>query len=122
MENSPMYLSGRDILWVIECGKLIVNPPPEFFGAGYDETSIDLHLDSIDQGARVWDIEAYRRDFGSAVAGRGISTGSPSEFRLGTFDFNVISARYLIDIPLEPPQGAPNDLLVFRRRNVNEVI
>ena len=31
-----MYLSGRDIKWTIECGKLIVDPPPASFGAGYD--------------------------------------------------------------------------------------
>lgn len=57
-----MYLSNRDIRWAIECGKLIVDPPPDSFGTGYDETSIELHLDAIDQGARVWDIEAYNRD------------------------------------------------------------
>src|SRR4051812_17774791 len=98
-----MYLSGRDIKWAIACGKLLVDPPPEFFGAGYDETSIDLHLDAIDQGARVWDIEAYNGAFRAAVAGRGISTGSPNELRLGTFDFNVISERYLTKVPDEAP-------------------
>src|SRR4051794_12474322 len=107
MGNSPMYLSGRDIKWAIECGKLIVDPPPEHFRAGYDETSIDLHLDSIEQGARIWDIEAYKADFENAVFGRGITTGAPNELRLGTFDFKVISARYLIDIPTEPPDGQP---------------
>jgi hypothetical protein len=49
-----MYCSNRDILWAITCGKLIVAPPPEYFGAGYDETSIDLHLGPIGVGARVW--------------------------------------------------------------------
>src|SRR4051812_25697266 len=98
-----MYLSGRDIKWAIECGKLIVDPRPEFFGAGYDETSIDLHLDSIDQGARVWDIAAYENAIRSAVEGRGISTGAANELRLGTFDFRVISGRYLTEVPDQPP-------------------
>src|SRR5271154_1157221 len=113
MENSPMYLSGRDIKWAIECGKLIVDPPPEHFGSGYDETSIDLHLDSIDQGARVWNIEAYNSDIQNAIAGRGISTRSPNELRLGTFDFKVISGKYLTEIPAESPPGAAEPPLVF---------
>jgi dCTP deaminase len=119
-----MYLSSRDIQWARECGKLIIEPPPEAFGAGYDETSIDLHLDGIDQGARVWDIEAYNRDSRSALTGRGISTGSPNELRLGspTFDYRVISARYLTEIPLEPPRGVPNPHLVFRRLDPDEVV
>ena len=112
-----MYLSGRDIKWAIECGKLIVDPRPASFGAGYDETSIDLHLDSIDQGARVWDIEAYNRQLQEAAAGRGISTGSPNELRLGTFDFRVISGRYLTEIPAGTPTGNPQSPLVFRAQN-----
>jgi deoxycytidine triphosphate deaminase len=117
-----MYLSGRDIKWAIECGKLIVHPPPEFFGAGYDETSIDLHLDSIDQGARVWDIETYNSQLRDAVAGRGITTGSPNELRLGTFDFRVISGKDLTEIPAEPTAESSNPPLVFRRRNPDEVV
>jgi hypothetical protein len=35
-----MYLSNRDIKWAIDCGKLIANPRPEVFNAGYDETSM----------------------------------------------------------------------------------
>ena len=44
-----MFLSDRDVKWAIECGKLIVDPPP----SSYDENSIDLQLDSINN-ARVW--------------------------------------------------------------------
>jgi dCTP deaminase len=116
-----MYLSNRDIQWAIECGKLIVDPPPEVYEAGYDETSIDLHLDSLEQGARVWDIEAYNRDLQRAVEGRGISTASLNELRLGTFDFKVISGKYLTAVPTEPPRGSPNPPLVFCR-NRGEVI
>ncbi len=117
-----MYLSGRDIKWAIECGKLTVDPPPEHFGGGYDETSIDIHLGSIDQGARVWDVEAYTNDVRSALAGRGISTASPNELRLGTFDFKVLSGRYLTDVPTEGPPGAPSSPLVFRRSGPDEVV
>jgi deoxycytidine triphosphate deaminase len=74
-----VYLSNRDIKWAIDCGKLLIDPRPETFEAGYDETSIDLHLDSINQDARVWDIQAYNRDLQNAMAGRGITTTSPIE-------------------------------------------
>jgi dCTP deaminase len=117
-----MYLSNRDIKWAIECGKLIVDPPPQSFEAGYDETSIDLHLDSIGNGARVWDIQAYNRALQQAVEGRGLGTESANELRLGRFDFNVISAKYLTEVPPEPPEGQVNDYLVFRRRNADEVV
>jgi hypothetical protein len=43
-----MFLSGRDIKWAIDCGKLIVAPRPEELQCGYDETSIDLHLGPIE--------------------------------------------------------------------------
>ncbi len=115
-----MYLSNRDIKWAIECGKLIVDPPPDEFGAGYDETAIDLHLDSIDRGARVWDIEAYNRQ--ESVKRSGARTGLPSELRLGTFDFRVISGRYLTEIPMEPPPGMTNAHLVYRRGDPDEVV
>jgi dCTP deaminase len=116
-----MYLTGRDIKWATESGKLLVDPPPAFFGAGYDETSIDLHLDSIDQGARVWDIKSYMSDFQPAEPGRGSRSGSLKELRLGTFDFNVLSGKYLIQVPEEPP-GTPDPPLVFRRKNPDEVV
>lgn len=48
-----MYLSDRDLLQAIQIGALIVDPKPERLGP----TSIDLHLDTIDQ-ARVWDLDA----------------------------------------------------------------
>lgn len=44
-----MFLSNRDIRWAIERRKLIVDPRPEEFNVGYDETSIDLHLDRVEQ-------------------------------------------------------------------------
>jgi deoxycytidine triphosphate deaminase len=44
-----MYLSDRDLKFAVETGQLIVDPPPE----EYDTTSIDLHLDSVNQ-AKIW--------------------------------------------------------------------
>lgn len=52
-----MYLSNVDIKAAIDNGSLIVDPRPEHFGCGYDETSIDLHLDNSDM-ARVWDADS----------------------------------------------------------------
>ena len=117
-----MYLSSRDIKWAIECGKLIVNPPPDDIKDGFDETSIDLHLDSIDQGARVWDIKAYNDDPQNAIQGRGINIIKSNELRLGAFDFRVISGKYLTNVPDESPPGTPVPPLVFRRRNPDEVV
>ncbi len=53
-----MFQSYRDIRWAIECAQLITDPRPESFGGGYDESSIDLHLDEVRE-AKVWDIQAF---------------------------------------------------------------
>jgi dCTP deaminase len=100
-----MYLSNRDIKWAIECGYLIVQPPPEEMGKGYDETSIDLHLDEVKE-AKIWDLEALRR----AEAGR--ARGQP-EVHIGAFNYGEFSERYLIDPP--EPATEETDLKVFRR-------
>jgi deoxycytidine triphosphate deaminase len=106
-----MFYSNRDIKWAIECGKLIVNPPPEHFEAGYDETSVDLHLDTLEH-ARVWDIRSYRE----SVSGRG--SHRRAELELGSFDWDVIQADYLVEVPVEPgSETAADELLVFRRSN-----
>lgn len=116
-----MYLSGRDIKWAIECGRLIVDPPPESFNAGYDETSIDLHLDSIDNGASVWDTDAYAATGAQALRGRGISTPG-MELRIGGpgFDYDAVS-EFLISPPDHEP-GQPNPPLVFRRRHPDQIV
>jgi dCTP deaminase len=99
-----MYLSNRDIKWAIDCGKLIVTPRPEEFGAGYDETSIDLHLDAVDQ-AKIWDSEALAR----SEADRG---GAGPEVYLGTFNWGRFSERYLIN---PPPEDGTRSQRVCRR-------
>jgi deoxycytidine triphosphate deaminase len=49
-----MFLSDRDLLWAIAHGQLIVIPPPDK-PKQIGPTSIDLHLDRIEE-AKVWDI------------------------------------------------------------------
>jgi dCTP deaminase len=99
-----MFLTNRDVKWAVQCGKLIVDPPPEHFGAGYDETSIDLHLDAIDVGTFVWDLEAYRKRAESQGA------HATSELPLGSFDWKDLARRYLVPVPEESGQAR-----VFRR-------
>jgi deoxycytidine triphosphate deaminase len=88
-----MFLSNRDIHWVIQCQQLIVDPRPEEFQAGYDETSIDLHLDEVKE-AKVWDATAYAEHQAGAGA-------HGPELRLGRFNYGEFSERFLIDPPEE---------------------
>src|SRR5579863_9041181 len=92
-----MYLSDRDLRWAIECGRLIVDPKPNKI----DSTSIDLHLDSIDQ-AKLWNIERFRES--GEMAGN-----QPYELRIGKFDYRRFSDEYLISPSEDGSQ------LVFRR-------
>lgn len=106
-----MYLSNRDIKWAIESAKLIVIPPPEHFNSGYDETSIDLHLDDIEH-AKVWDASRLRDQ--QKKAG---NPGGPY-LHLGSFEWENFSAEYLIRVPEEPADPMVADSLkVFRRGN-----
>jgi dCTP deaminase len=105
-----MFLSNRDIKWAIACDKLIVAPPPEYFNAGYDESSIDLHLDAIQRGARVWDIERYRTRARPGGARR------EAEIELGSFQWEALAGEYLIEVPREADdEAAARRQLVFRR-------
>lgn len=90
-----MFQSNRDIRWAVQCTQLIVDPPPGTWNAGYDESSIDLHLDSI-QEARIWDIATFQRD----QAGQGLRG---PELHLGRFGYAEFSATYLIPPPAESP-------------------
>jgi dCTP deaminase len=86
-----MYLSYRDIKWAIECGHLIVKPSPEEKGSGFDETSIDLHLDDIRE-AQIWNTDALRE------AEEARASGEP-EVRIGRFNYGKFSERYLTPLP-----------------------
>jgi dCTP deaminase len=86
-----VYLSNRDIQWAIKCGRLIVSPSPEQMEKGYDETSIDLHLDHVGE-AKIWDIEA--------LAESEDARGSKyPEVKVGRFNWGKFSGRYLKDPP-----------------------
>ncbi len=95
-----MFLSDRDLRWAIESGRLIIDPPPNKI----DTTSIDLHLDSIDQ-AKSWNLDEISK------TNRKIGL-KPGEVRIGQFDFRLFSADYLKPLPTEE-----KDNLVFRRGN-----
>jgi dCTP deaminase len=92
-----MFLSNRDIRWAIDCQQLIVEPRPEESGLGYDETSIDLHLDEV-QEARIWDVESFARKQAESGA-------KGPELHLGRFAYGRFSEDYLID----PPEEAGDD-------------
>ena len=96
-----MYLSNRDIKWAIEGGRLIVVPKPEEMEKGYDETSIDLHLDHVRE-AQVWDIDAL-------LAAEDARGSRQAEVKIGRFNWASFSDRYLI----APPEDELK--LVYRR-------
>jgi dCTP deaminase len=106
-----MFLSNRDIKWAIDCGKLIVRPRPEDLGCGYDETSIDLHLDAVKE-AKIWDNAALVRN----LAKHGVQR---PEVLLGTFNWGEFSEQYLI--PPAPENGAGGEPQIVCCRG-NQVI
>jgi dCTP deaminase len=93
-----MYLSNRDIRWAIESGNLIVDPRPEHFNAGYDETSIDLHLDKVEE-AKVWNISLFKEQI--LVHGE-----TRPELRIGQFHWAEFSELYLKAPPAEDGTGS----------------
>jgi dCTP deaminase len=86
-----MYLSNRDIKWAIDCERLIIRPRPEEFGKGYDETSIALHLDRIEE-AKIWDVDALLE----SEDARG---GRHPEVKIGRFNWGRFSEKYLRNPP-----------------------
>lgn len=91
-----MYLSDREMLYAIQCGRLIVDPPTQI-----GPTSIDLHLDEVEQ-AKVWDmtrLAEHNRDHGLPER----------ELRIGQCNYGRMSQQYHVS----PPENA--DAPVFRR-------
>src|SRR5438445_817447 len=84
-----MYLSNRDIKWAIDCERLIISPRPEDSATGYDETSIDLHLDRVEE-AKIWNVDALM-DSEDARGGR------YPEVKIGKFNWAKFSEKYLRD-------------------------
>ncbi|HQU45951.1 MAG TPA: hypothetical protein PK867_24265, partial [Pirellulales bacterium] len=95
-----MFLSGRDLQWAIECGKLIFRPPPEKI----DATSIDLHLDSIEH-AKVWDIEKFSK------RERAVGRNRP-ELRIGQYNLGDFGGEFLV----APPTYSPDPGQLVGRR------
>jgi dCTP deaminase len=83
-----MYLSDRDLRFALATGQLIVNPPP----AEMDTTSIDLHLDAIEE-ARVWDVKAFARQQEEA--------GAPAILGVGKFKFKAFAEQFAVPVPSE---------------------
>lgn len=91
-----MFLSDREMLYAIQCGRLIIDPPTEI-----GPTSIDLHLDEVGQ-AKIWDI--------AKLARRNHEHGQPDrELRIGQCDYGKMSKEYHVS----PPEN--QDAVVFRR-------
>ena len=98
-----MYLSDVDLRQAIQCGDLIVTPPPtEEIGP----TSIDLHLGPVEEAA-VWDCEAiaaHNEDLGLP----------PRELNVARMTYGTVSRQYMVSPPREAEVG---DGLVFRRED-----
>lgn len=97
-----MYLSDVDLREAIDSGKLVFEPSPE----GIDATSIDLHLDRIEE-AKIWNIAKYSEDEQSAGRQR-------PELRIGQYNLAKFSSRYLAEAPQYNEYTAE---LVQRRMN-----
>lgn len=86
-----MYLSDRDLKFAVETGQLIVDPPPK----EYDTTSIDLHLDSVDQ-AKVWNVTAFKQ--------KQQESGSDSWLRVGKYKYRNFSRDFYQDVTTDTSQ------------------
>lgn len=82
-----MYLSDVDLREAIESGKLIFDPKPE----SIDATSIDLHLDKIEE-AKVWDVAKFTQELN-------ISGVSRPELRICQYKLGQFSGRFLCPPP-----------------------
>jgi dCTP deaminase len=81
-----MYLSDRDLTFVLDARQLILDPPPKEI----DTTSIDLHLDTVEE-AKVWDIEGY--------AAQQRQAGVPAVLGIGTFQHKPFAKKFLVPVP-----------------------
>ena len=108
-----MFLSNRDIRQAIADRSLIVAPPPEHFGAGYDPISIDLHLGSIDH-AKVWDAETLAKTQRMHGNHEGACLG------IGSFGYQDFAEDYLVRVPDEPIE-ANERVKVYRCGNTVHV-
>src|SRR5258708_2900061 len=91
-----MFLSDRDLEYAVANGDLIVNPAP----TAYDTTSIDLHLDVIDE-AKVWHVAAYEQQQKAC--------GQDAVVRVGTFDPAAFGKQFHRPVPEDPTQSVYRD-------------
>lgn len=99
-----MYLSDVDLRHAVNCGDLIIKPPPnEEIGP----TSIDLHLDSIEE-AKIWDYERlakHNKELGL----------QPKELNVARMNYGAVSRQFMTS-PLREADVKEGDL-VFRRED-----
>ncbi|NIA06412.1 MAG: hypothetical protein GWP14_02045 [Actinobacteria bacterium] len=102
-----MFLSTRELQSAIQSGALIINPPPD--PARIGATSIDVHLDSVEQ-AQIWNLERITADNRQ----RGISD---LEINIARMNYGGMSREYLMDPPYESSAGE-DDKVVRRDRSI----
>jgi dCTP deaminase len=86
-----MYLSDRDLKFAVETGQLIVDPPPKEF----DTTSIDLHLDKVEQ-AKVWNVEAFKN--------KQAESGNDPWLRVGKYKYRNFAQEFYQSVPTDSEQ------------------
>jgi hypothetical protein len=99
-EVTPVYLSDRDLEYVVDRGDLIVTPRPKEFGP----SGIDLHLDTIEE-AKVWNFSLYEE----VLKGQGI--GRP-RVGLGDFNYKQFAQQNAVGVPKY--DGSGDEPLVYR--------
>ncbi len=102
-----MFLSDRDLKWALTQGQLLVISPDADKPTQIGPTSIDLHLDSVDQ-AQIWDIPKFKEKT------RQMGNGDEPELRIGSFEYKKFAGEYQCD----PPRVKPGEICehrVFRR-------
>jgi dCTP deaminase len=81
-----MYLSDRDLEFAIRTGQLIVNPA----AAEFDTTSIDLHLDKV-QEAKIWNVEKFNQ--------HQANSGNDPWLRVGKYKYRTFSQKFYQSVP-----------------------
>jgi dCTP deaminase len=81
-----MFLSNRDLKQAIESGELICEPTPQDYG----DSSIDLHLDKVDE-AKIWSLEKFKEANGAS--------GHGTTLRIGEFDYGKFSINFTTLVP-----------------------
>jgi dCTP deaminase len=100
-----MFLSDVDLDKAIKDGDLIFEPSPDKI----DPTSIDLHLDKVDE-AKIWDIDGY-------IQRRQSEGHNRPELRIGTYNL----AKFASDNLRSPPEYREDSVDLIQKR-LNQII